>query len=122
VDYRGINNVTMKSRYAIPLIKKTLDSICKVQIFTKLDVITVFNQVRVTEGHEWLTAFITRYGLYESLVIPFGLQGAPATFQNYINDILYDLLYHYIMAYLDDILIYSRNMKDHVKYVRGILR
>jgi hypothetical protein len=73
MDYRGINNVTMKSCYPIPLIKETLDSICKVQIFTKLDVIATFNQVRMTEGHEWLTAFITGFGLYESLVTPFGL-------------------------------------------------
>jgi hypothetical protein len=110
VDYRGINNVTMKSRYPISLIKETLDSICKAQIFTKLDVIATFNRVRMTEGHEWLTAFITRFGLYESLVTPFGLQGAPAMFQNYINDILYDMLDYCATAYLDDILIYSRNM------------
>jgi hypothetical protein len=77
---RDINNVTMKSRYIIPLIKETLDSICKAQIFTKLDVITTFNRVRVTEGHEWLTACITWFGLYESMVTPFGLQGASATF------------------------------------------
>ena len=122
VDYRGINNVTMKSRYPIPLIKETLDSICKAKIFTKLNVITTFNRVRVTEGHEWLTAFITRFGLYESLVTPFGLQGAPATFQNYINDILYDMLDDCATAYLDDILIYSGNLKDHVKQVREILK
>jgi hypothetical protein len=73
VDYRGINNVTMKSCYPILLIKKTLDSICKTQTFTKLDVIVAFHQVRMTEGHKWLTAFITRFGLYELLVTPFGL-------------------------------------------------
>jgi hypothetical protein len=112
MDYRGINDVTMMSRYPIPLIMETLDSICKPQIFTKLDVITTFNRVRLTEGHEWLMAFITRFGLYESLVTSFGLQGAPATFQNYINDILYDMLDHYVTAYLDDILIYSRNLKE----------
>ena len=63
-----------------------------------------------------------RFGLYESLVTPFGLQGAPATFQNYINDILYDMLDHCATAYLDDILIYSRNLKDHVKQVREVLK
>ena len=73
VDYRGINNVTLKSRYPIPLIRETLDSICKAKFFTKLDVIAVFNRVRVAEGCEWLTAFITRFGLYESLVTPFEL-------------------------------------------------
>jgi hypothetical protein len=115
VDYRGINNVTMKSRYPILLITEILDSICKVQIFMKLDVIAAFNRVRMAEGHEWLTAFIIRFGLYESMVTSFGLQGAPATFQNYINDILYDILDHSATSYLVDILIYAGNLKDHVK-------
>jgi hypothetical protein len=105
VDYRGINNVTLKSRYPIPLIRETLDSICKATIFTKLDVIAAINRVRIAEGHEWLTAFITRFGLYESLVTPFGLQGAPATFQHYINDVLYDILDDYATAYLSAIMI-----------------
>lgn len=122
VDYRGINNVTLKSRYPIPLIRETLDSICKAKIFTKLDVIAAFNRVRVAQGHEWLTAFITRFGLYESLVTPFGLQGAPATFQNYVNDLLYDMLDEYATAYLDDILIYSGTLDDHVKQVREVLK
>jgi hypothetical protein len=73
VAYKGINNITMKSRYLIPLIKETLDSIYKAQIFTKLDVIATFNRVHVMKGHKWLTAFLTRFGLYESLVTPFGL-------------------------------------------------
>ena len=122
VDYRGLNNVTLKSRYPIPLIRETLDAICKAEIFTKLDVIAAFNRVRVAEGHEWLTAFVTRFGLYESLVTPFGLQGAPATFQYYVNDILYDLLDDCVTAYLDDILICSTNKRDHVRQVREVLK
>src|ERR1700751_4387636 len=89
VDYRGMNNITLKNRYPIPLIRETLDSISRAKWFTKLDVIAAFNRVRVAQGHEWLTAFVTRFGLYESLVTPFGLQGAPSTFQHYINDTLY---------------------------------
>jgi hypothetical protein len=77
--------------------------------------------VYITEGHKWLTAFITWFGLYESLVTSFGLQGAPTTFQNYINDMLYNMLNHYATAYLDHILIYLRNLKDHVKQVRKVL-
>jgi hypothetical protein len=112
----------MKSRYPILLITETLDSICKVKIFTKLNVITTFNRVRVIEGLEWLMVFITQFGLYESLVMPFRLQGASAMFQNYINDILYDILDHCATVYLDDILIYSRNLKDHVKQVWEVIR
>lgn len=122
VDFRGINNATLKSRYPIPLIRETLDSICKAKFFTKLDVIAAFNRVRVAPGSEWLTAFITRFGLYESLVTPFGLQGAPATFQNYVNDILYDALDDYATAYLDDILIYSGTLEEHIKQVREVLK
>jgi hypothetical protein len=121
VDYRDINNVMMKSHYPIPLIKETLNSICKVQIFTKLDIIVTFNRVYMTEGHEWLTTFIMRFSFYESLVTPVGLQGAPATFQNYIKDILYYMLDHCTTVYLDDILIFIRNLKDHVKQVQEVL-
>lgn len=122
VDFRGINNVTLKSRYPIPLIKETLDAICKAKVFTKLDVIAAFNRVRVTEGHEWLTAFITRFGLYESLVTPFGLQGAPSTFQHYVNDMLFDILNRCATAYLDDILIYSEDPREHEAQVRKVLQ
>ena len=79
VDYRGLNNISIKNRYPIPLIKETLDAISKAKWFTKLDVIAAFNKIRVADGHEWTTAFITRFGLFESLVTPFGLCGAPAT-------------------------------------------
>lgn len=122
VDYRAVNNASMKSRYPIPLIKETLDAICKAEIFTKLDVIAAFNRVRIAEGHEWLTAFITRFGLYETLVTLFGLQRALATFQHYMNDILYDMLDDYVTAYLDDILIYSKDPLEHVKHVREVLK
>lgn len=122
VDYRGINNISLKNRYPLPLIKETLDAICKAKWFTKVDVIAAFNRLRMAEGHEWLTAFITRFGLYESLVCPFGLSGAPASFQNFINDVLYDILDVYATAYLDDVLIFSETYEDHIKHVREVLQ
>ncbi|KAL2015900.1 hypothetical protein VTK56DRAFT_4647 [Thermocarpiscus australiensis] len=122
VDYRAVNNASVKNRYPIPLIKEMLDAICKAKIFTKLDVIAAFDRVRVMEGHEWLTAFITRFGLYESLVTLFGLQGAPATFQHYMNDILYGMLDDHVTAYLDDILVYSEDPNSHVQQVREVLK
>lgn len=121
-DYRGVNNITIKNRYPLPLIRETLDAICNAKVYIKLDVIAAFNRVRIAEGHEWKTAFITRFGLYESLVTPFGLCGAPATFQRYINDVLYDILNDYTTAYLDDILIYSSDVKEHTAHVREVLR
>src|SRR5437773_2823677 len=120
-DYRGLNAVTVKNRYPLPLIRATLDALCNAKFYTKLDVIAAFNRIRVAEGHEWLTAFITRFGLFEMLVTPFGLCNAPATFQNYINHVLHDALDDYCIAYLDDVLVFSRTREEHAKYVREII-
>jgi hypothetical protein len=76
VDYRGLNALTAKNRYSIPLIRESLDAFCNV------DIIAAFNKLRMAEGEEWKTAFLTRYGLFEYLVMLFGLQNAPATFQH----------------------------------------
>ncbi|KAI0993776.1 hypothetical protein K3495_g14408, partial [Podosphaera aphanis] len=120
-DYRGLNKVTIKNRYPLPLIRETLDAICHAKFFTKLDIISAFNKLRIAEGHEWKTAFITRFGLYESLVMPFGLCNAPASFQNYINHTLYDLLDKVCTAYLDDVLIFSKTKKEHKEHVRMVV-
>jgi hypothetical protein len=64
MDYRALNAITVKDRYLIPLIKETLDRLCKAKIFTKLDIVAAFNNMRIRKGDEWMTAFITRYGLY----------------------------------------------------------
>jgi hypothetical protein len=121
-DYRGLNNVTIKNRYPLPLIRETLDALCNAKVYTKLDIIAAFNKLRIAEGHEWKTAFITRFGLFESLVMPFGLCNAPASFQNYINHTLHDLLDKTCTAYLDDVLIYSANRKDHQTHVREVVK
>ena len=121
-DYRGLNNVTIKNRYPLPLIRETLDALCDAKVYTKLDIIAAFNKLRIAEGHEWKTAFITRFGLFESLVMPFGLCNAPASFQNYINHTLHDLLDKTCTAYLDDVLVYSANRKDHRKHVREVVQ
>jgi hypothetical protein len=121
-DYRGLNNFTIKNRYPLPLIRETLDALCDAKVYTKLDIIAAFNKLRIAEGHEWKTAFITRFGLFESLVMPFGLCNAPASFQNYINHTLHDLLDKTCTAYLDDVLIYSASRKDHRKHVREVVQ
>ena len=113
VDYRGLNNLTVKNRYPLPLIRETLNLLALSVIFTKLDIITTFNKLQMAEGKEWKTAMRTCYSLFKYLVMPFGLCEASSSFQSYINDILWDCLNIFVTVYIDDILIYSKNRKDH---------
>jgi len=80
VDYRGLNAITIKNRYLLPLIRKTLDQLGRAKFYTKIDIITAFNKLQIIEGEEWKTAFCIRYSLFEYLVIPFGLYNAPSSF------------------------------------------
>ena len=122
VDYRGLNQITKKDRYPLPLIYETLRSISKAKWFTKLDVIAAFHKIRIAEGDEWKTAFRTRYGLYEWMVTPFGLANAPSTFQRYINWALRDYLDEFCSAYVDDVLIYTDGtIEEHQAHVKKAL-
>jgi hypothetical protein len=121
VDYRGLNEGTMKNYYPLPLLYKTLLHLQKAKYFTKLDIHAVYNLVRMAEGEEWKTAFRTSYSLFESLVMPFGLTNAPTSFQHFINDVLWPYLDVFVTAYLDDILIYSDNLVDRWKHVLKVL-
>ncbi|TLD05659.1 reverse transcriptase domain protein [Venturia nashicola] len=88
VDYRGLNAITVKNSYPLPLIHELQDRLQGAQWFTAFDIPGAYNRIRIKAGHEWKTAFRTRFGLYEYLVMPFGLTNAPATFQAYINNVL----------------------------------
>ena len=121
VDYRGLNKVTIKNRYPIPLVGEMLDRLSKAKVFTKLDLRDAYHRLRIKEGDEWKTAFKTRYGHYEYLVMPFGLANAPATFQSYIHRALGGLLDRTCVVYLDDILIYSENEEDYDAHVEEVL-
>ncbi|KAG0155742.1 hypothetical protein PDIDSM_2915 [Penicillium digitatum] len=122
VDYRAPNAITVKDRYPLPLTKETLNNLKGMKFFTKIDIISAFNNLRIAKGQEYLTAFRTRLGLFESLVMPFGLTGAPASFQRFINDTLREYLDCFCTAYLDDILIYSRTRAEHIEHVRKVLQ
>ena len=121
VDYRALNAITVKNCYPLPLIKETLERVCKAKIFSKIDIIVAFNKLQIKKRKKWKTAFQTRYGLYEYLVMPFGLANGPSSFQNYINDVLHGMLDVFCTAYIDDILIYSNSKKEHQKHVRKVL-
>jgi RNase H-like domain found in reverse transcriptase/Reverse transcriptase (RNA-dependent DNA polymerase)/Integrase zinc binding domain len=123
VDYRGLNAITLKDRYPLPLINETLRQIAGCRYISKVDVISAFYRLRIKENDEWKTAFTTRLGCFEWLVTPFGLSGAPASFQRYINHILREDLDICCSAYLDDVIIYSnRSQEDHRRLVLKILR
>jgi len=122
VDYRALNDITIKDRHPLPRIEETLNQIRGCKYFTRLDPRACFNQIRIKEGDEWKTAFRTRYGLYEFLVMPFGLTNAPATAQRYVNDTLREFLDIFCVCYIDDILIYSKTLKEHKAQVRKVLQ
>lgn len=122
IDYCALNALTRKNRNAPPLIRETLSRLCLAKDYTKLDIIAAFNEIRKAEGHEDKTAFLTRYGLFEYAVMPFGLCNAPATFQAYINSVLQEFLDQFCTAYLDDILIYSNSLTEHIDHVSAVLR
>jgi len=121
VDYRQLNEITIKDRTPLPLIGESLDQLSSATIYTKLDIRDVYCNLRIAKGDEWKTAFRTRYGLYEYYVMPFGLTNAPASFQQWMNEILSDYLDIFCVAYLDDILVFSPDEETHQKHVRVIL-
>ena len=121
VDYRGLNAITKKNRYPLPLIDDLLDRVQGCKVFSVLDLKNAFNLIRIKEGDEWKTAFRTPLGLFEYLVMPFGLTNAPATFQALIQDTLRDFLDIFCVVYLDDILIFSRSQTEHDLHVQQIL-
>ena len=122
MDYRGLNRITIKNRNPIPLISDMLRTLAKGKIFTTLDLNGAYNLLRMKAGDEFKTAFLTKYGLYEFLVMPFGLANAPAQFQSMMNELFKDHIGTTVLVYLDDIVIYSDNVDDHWKHVRDVLQ
>ena len=118
VDYQGLNNLTIKNGYLLPLIEESLDRLGRAKRFTQLDLTNVYYQMRISEGIKWKTAFKIQYGHFEYQVMPFGLTNAPASFQEYINKIFVEKLDIFIIVYLDDILIYTNN--DREGYVAAV--
>ena len=119
MDYWGLNNITIKNQYPLPLIGKLLDRLGRAKRFTQLDLINAYYWMRICKGDKWKTTFQTQYGHFKYQVIPFGLFNAPATFQGYVNKILAEKLDVFVIVYLDDILIYTKDPgQPHVNTVR----
>uniref|UniRef100_A0A8C1MYK4 Gypsy retrotransposon integrase-like protein 1 n=1 Tax=Cyprinus carpio TaxID=7962 RepID=A0A8C1MYK4_CYPCA len=122
IDYRGLNDITVKNRYPLPLMSSAFDLLQGAEFFTKLDLRNAYHLVRIREGDEWKTAFNTPRGHFEYRVLPFGLSNAPAVFQALVNDVLRDMIDRFVFVYLDDILIFSSSFQDHVQHVRQVLQ
>src|SRR6266511_2273448 len=122
VDFRGLNRITKKDRYPLPLISDLLDAPGRARIYTKIDLRHAYHLVRIADGDEEKTTFRTRYGSFKWLVIPEGLTNAPASFQRFMNDVFSDMIDVSVVVYLDDILIYTDNPADHRKHVKEVLR
>lgn len=121
IDYRGLNSVPVKYRYPLPLVPSALEQLREAHIYSKLDLRSAYNLIRIRAGDEWKTAFLTTRGHYEYLVMPYGLANSPSVFQSFINEIFHDLLNKCVITYIDDILIYSPNLDQHIKDVKTVL-
>ncbi|KAK3572273.1 hypothetical protein QTP86_030271 [Hemibagrus guttatus] len=121
IDYRGLNTITICYTYPLPLVPAALEQLRGAKFFTKLDLRSAYNLVCIREGDEWKTAFHTTHGHYENLVMPFGLTNTPAVFQSLINGVFQDILGKWVIAYIDDILVYSTSIEEHVRHVQEVL-
>jgi hypothetical protein len=121
VDFRDLNEATVKDRYPIPFFREMLTRLNKAKWYSKFDIVHAFHRLRMKPGSEWLTAFSTRPGTYQYKVMPFRLCNAPASFQRTINSALFEYLDEFVTAYLDDILIYSETLEEHVEYIKKVL-
>ncbi|KAL0204491.1 hypothetical protein M9458_002509, partial [Cirrhinus mrigala] len=122
IDYRSLNDITIKYRYPLPLVPPALEQLRRAKIYTKLDLRSAYNLIRIREGDEWKTAFSTTSGHYEYRVMPFGLANSPSYFQAFVNDVFRDMLNRWVIIYIDNILIYSDSYSEHVQHVRAVLQ
>jgi hypothetical protein len=121
IDYRMLNSITIKNKYALPYIDELFDQLQGATVFSKLDLRSGYHQVRIQPDHVPRTAFRTRYGHYQSKVLTFGLTNAPATFMRLMNDVMRPLLDKCVVVFLDDILVYSRNADEHKEHLVQVL-
>jgi hypothetical protein len=121
VDYRSLNDVTVKNKYLLPCIEDLFDQMRGARVFSKIDLRSSYHQMKIRPSDIPKTAFSTRYGLYEFTIMSFGLTNAPAYFMNLMNMVFMEYLDRSVVVFIDDILIYSKSDSGHEEHLRLVL-
>jgi hypothetical protein len=122
VNYRPLNAVTIKNKYSLPCIDILFDQLARAQVFSKIDLRSGYHQIKIRAKDIPKTAFATRYGLYQYLVMSFGLTNASAHFMYLMNLVFMPELDQFVVVFINDILVYSKSMKEYEDHLRVVLQ